>query len=170
MRFLKEKKGIIISFIIGVIIASSITVYATSYFANQVSYTTDRNPEIKTVEGALNELYGKMSENEYENKTYIQTGIGTYDSRVTIMSGGYYTDSNGITYVNITFKATKNLSTDDNWVIITGLPAPSDYFITSDTEKKHAYKVDASGNIHFFDRRMSTSIPVNTTWTLQFKY
>lgn len=54
MRFLKEKKGIIISFIIGVIIASSITVYATSYFAKDIAYKEGKN-----VEQALDDLYLK---------------------------------------------------------------------------------------------------------------
>lgn len=55
MKFLKEKKCIIISFIIGVIIASSITVYATSYFAKDVTYKDG-----KSVEYALNDLYLKF--------------------------------------------------------------------------------------------------------------
>ena len=55
MEFLKEKKGIIISFIIGVILASSITVYATSYFAKDITYKDG-----KTVEYALNDLYTKI--------------------------------------------------------------------------------------------------------------
>lgn len=59
MRFLKEKKGIIISFIIGVILASGIVYAATS--AGQVSYTTNKNGEVKTVEDALNDLYNKKS-------------------------------------------------------------------------------------------------------------
>ena len=60
MRILKEKKGIIISFIIGVIIASSITVCATSYLANQVSYTKLNETSQITVEDALNDLYAKV--------------------------------------------------------------------------------------------------------------
>ena len=57
MKFLKEKKGIIISFIIGVILASSIAVYATGYLASQVTYKDG-----KTVEYALNDLYANMQE------------------------------------------------------------------------------------------------------------
>lgn len=57
MKFLKEKKGIIISFIIGVILASGMTVYAYSYFAKDIGYTkAGTNTEI-SVEAALNELY-----------------------------------------------------------------------------------------------------------------
>lgn len=48
------KKEIIIAFIIGLLISSGITVYATSYLAGQVTYK-----EGKTVEQALNELYSK---------------------------------------------------------------------------------------------------------------
>lgn len=53
MKFLKEKKGIIISFIIGVILASGISVYAAyKYSAIDVKYTDE-----KSVSGALDDLY-----------------------------------------------------------------------------------------------------------------
>ena len=54
MKFLKKNKGIIISFLIGVILAGSLTVYATGYLASQVAYKDG-----KSVEEALNELYAK---------------------------------------------------------------------------------------------------------------
>ena len=73
MRFLKEKKGIIISFIIGVIIASSITVYATSYFAKDITYKDGKN-----VEQALNELYNRKA-----TATLLWT-----NSNLTSFSGG----------------------------------------------------------------------------------
>jgi len=69
MKFFKEKKSIIISFIIGVIIASSITVYAYSYYAKDIGYTKPgTNTEI-SVEDALNDLY---SEIKNSNELYIK--------------------------------------------------------------------------------------------------
>lgn len=78
MKFLNENKGIIISFIIGVIIASSITVYAYSYIASDIKYTDD-----KSVADALNDLY---------NRLYIEseiTGKGKYWNKGTkTITGG----------------------------------------------------------------------------------
>ena len=55
IKNLKEKKSIVIAFIIGVILASSIAVYA-AVSASQITYKND-----KTVEYALNDLYDKTS-------------------------------------------------------------------------------------------------------------
>lgn len=48
------KKEVIITFIISIIIASTIIVYATNYLASQVNYKDG-----KSVEDALNDLYSK---------------------------------------------------------------------------------------------------------------
>ena len=80
MKKIKQMKGIIISFIIGVIIASSIAVYATNYFAKDITYKDN-----KSVADALNELYdiknsnyvikdGKISSNVGNLGTYIDRG------------------------------------------------------------------------------------------------
>ena len=72
MKFLKEKKGIIISFLIGVILASSITVYATSYFANDIKYIKKEENGTGTeisVEQALNELY--LNNKKIQNYTVL---------------------------------------------------------------------------------------------------
>ena len=63
------KKEIIIAFIIGVIIASGITVYATSYLASQVTYK-----EGKKVEQALNELYSKKNKSAQQVATLTTQG------------------------------------------------------------------------------------------------
>lgn len=52
------KKEVIVAFIIGLVIASGITVYATSYLASQIEYKDG-----KTVEQALNELYKSKHDN-----------------------------------------------------------------------------------------------------------
>lgn len=84
MGFLKEKKGIIISFIIGVIVASSITVYATSYFAKDVTYKDGKN-----VEEALNELYSKINASNveaYSSGSVSKVGAGTFWSKQLTVS------------------------------------------------------------------------------------
>ena len=88
MRFLREKKGIIISFIIGVILASSITVYATSYFAKDIKYTDN-----KSVADALNDLYTNKKYNPY----YIYNK-GTFGEGYSLISRSYHT--NGGTNLN----------------------------------------------------------------------
>ena len=90
MKNFKEKKGIIILLIIGVIVASSITVFAYSYFANQVSYTTDKNSNVTNVSEALNDLYSKINTNE--TKYYVIQN-GKLNNKVsnlgTVSEGGY---------------------------------------------------------------------------------
>ena len=77
MKFIKNNFKVIISFIVGVILASSITVYATSYFAKDISYSKD-GTEINNVQDALNDLYLKsqISDNckyfEFEHKSNSQ--------------------------------------------------------------------------------------------------
>ena len=53
------KKEVIIAFIIGIILASSIAVYAYSYAAKDISYTKPGTDIPISVEKALNELYNK---------------------------------------------------------------------------------------------------------------
>ena len=64
MKFLRNNLKVIIAFIIGVLIASGITVYATSYFASNVTYK-----EGKSVEFALNDLYEKTNSAVVTNGT-----------------------------------------------------------------------------------------------------
>lgn len=54
------KKEVIIAFIIGIILASSIAVYAAAINAKEVDYTKPGTTTAINVETALNELYGKF--------------------------------------------------------------------------------------------------------------
>lgn len=81
MRFLKEKKGIIISFIIGVILASSITVYAYSYYAKDIGYTKPGTTTEISVETALNELYGKISNETTRKRNKLEFGRKNHNIR-----------------------------------------------------------------------------------------
>ena len=88
MRFLKEKKEIIISFIIGVIIASGVTVYATGYLASQVTYK-----DAKTVEQALNELYegleGPLEYQSFNSNGFVsRSSAGTYATKTISIPEG----------------------------------------------------------------------------------
>lgn len=62
VKFLKNNFKLIIGFIVGVILASSITVYAYSYFARDISYTKPGTETAISVETALNDLYSKANE------------------------------------------------------------------------------------------------------------
>ena len=55
------KKEVIISFIVGIILASSIAVYAAAINAKDVDYTKPGTTTAISVETALNELYSKKS-------------------------------------------------------------------------------------------------------------
>lgn len=59
MKLLKSNLKLIIGFLIGVVITGGIVYAATS--ASQISYTTDKNADIKNVQEALNDLYKKDS-------------------------------------------------------------------------------------------------------------
>lgn len=61
------KKEVIIAFIVGIILASSIAVYAYSYAAKDVSYTKPGTNTAISVETALNDLY------ENKNATLLWT-------------------------------------------------------------------------------------------------
>lgn len=96
MKFIKKNIKLIIGILIGILLVSGISVYATyKYFATDVSYTKDG---IKiNVEKALNELYTNKKETTEETKEITVNGEQTLDK--------YYKNLN----VNITnqFKGMK---------------------------------------------------------------
>ena len=94
------KKEVIIAFIIGLIIASSITVYAYSCAAKDVSYTKPGENTPISVETALNELYNKTDNliwsnsnllNDFDEQT-IPLDLSQYSQ--IIITGIYYKSSN----------------------------------------------------------------------------
>ena len=89
MKFLKNNLKLIIGFIVGVILATSITVYAYSYIASDVKYIKSEGATKKeiSVEQALNELYAnqnKLESLQLYNKTSILTSSGTTPSTENI--------------------------------------------------------------------------------------
>ena len=81
MEFLKKNIRTIIGFIISVILASSITVYAYSYLASDIKYTND-----KSVSDALNDLYLRTNIEE----TKIELIGKEFGQTVTIPTGYKY--------------------------------------------------------------------------------
>lgn len=54
-------KNNIFGFILGLLVAGTVGVFAYSYVADQISYTTDKNENIKSVGQALSDLYEKSN-------------------------------------------------------------------------------------------------------------
>ena len=172
MKLLKKNIKWIILVIILMIIVSGVSAYATStYLASQVTYKDG-----KSVADALNYLYEKINNeqgDEFANKQYIQTGLNIYNNRITITDGGYYTDSTGITYVNMTFKVNTTLYKNDIWVLLDGLPSVNGKFIVTDIDKQRAFYIGTANGkdnaINFFDKDGS-DLTANSFITLKFKY
>lgn len=80
MRFLKEKKSLIISFIIGVILASSITVYATIN-ADNIEYRNGQK-----LSNALDDLYNKI---QSPNSITFPVNFGRYTSSLNGYTNGF---------------------------------------------------------------------------------
>lgn len=95
MRVLKDNLKLIIGFILGVILASSITVYAYSYFAKDIGYTKPGTESEISVETALNELYNKRNNTDHE--------IGCWIGYTNYISGSIIKKEDGT--------ATKDLAT-----------------------------------------------------------
>ena len=97
MKFIKNNLKVIIGFIIGVILASSITVYAYSYLASDISYTRD-GTNIKSVEEALNELYRNKKETSDDTKSITANGEQELDKYYKKLNVNVYTNDD-LTYV-----------------------------------------------------------------------
>ena len=107
------KKEVIIAFIIGIILASSIAVYATyTYSSKDVGYTKPGTTQEISVEAALNYLYSKS------NKTPQQVAtLTTQDASYTFQNDGYITGTVGPTYNTgggIVYFNSNNPETDEN--------------------------------------------------------
>ena len=105
MSFVKNNLKWILGIIVGVVIASGISVYATGqYFASQVNYTTDKNGEISNVEQALNDLYQKRNKvTKYSLNASTTNAGSTYNFDIS-----NYENYNNITIDNIYVQFTRN--------------------------------------------------------------
>ena len=77
MKYLRNNLKVIIGFIIGVVLASSITVYAYNYLAKDISYIRE-GTNIKNVAEALNDLYNKSN-------SYFASGLGNFDNNGSML-------------------------------------------------------------------------------------
>ena len=99
MEFLKKNIRTIIGFVTGVILASSITVYAYSYLASDISYTKDGTKV--SVEEALNDLYANQNKSRIlETGTYTidQISKGT-EKQINVLLENDYTDRSNIYFI-----------------------------------------------------------------------
>lgn len=165
------KKSFNKNLIIGIFIGLSVSVISV-YAVNKYS-SSDITYKNTTVENALNDLY-KVNDN-YSNKPYTQDGLTIYKDRVTILNGGYYTDKNKVTWVNITFKTKVELTGNNIWLLFTGLPKINNKFVVNDENREYAFYIGSSNRtdnaINFFSyNTVKEIIPIGKTITLKFKY
>ena len=106
MKFLKNNLKLIIGLMVGAILASTITVYAYSYFAKDISYTKPGTNTAISVETALNELYnlGYNREIEFICHEMMQTCYtieqsGSYYIVVTSYSSSGQSNAKGYTTI-----------------------------------------------------------------------
>ena len=172
------RKSNIISFILGAVVLGTIsTVFAYTLFANNVGYEPqDEAWEVDNVKSAIDDLHHRIKTiDDYVHKPYTQEGLSIYDNRVTILSGGYYTDPNGTVWVNLKFKMNKTLNGDDCWLLIYGLPSNNNEKALTDINNIHSFKFNSKyvshpkSNISFMDFSQ-TSLQENEEITIQFKY
>ena len=125
MNFFKNNYKIIIGFIVGVILASSITVYAYNYLASDIKYTNN-----KTVADALNDLYNKSNRNRIL--------IGTVSQSVTEMN------------IDCTqYEGWEKLTIENFAVIITGLYGNGTVNNSYYTADESAFSYDSNtGNLY----------------------
>ena len=132
------RKEVIVAFIIGIIIASSIAVYAYSYFARDISYTKPGTDTAISVETAINELYANHKEikpleieigpfemgsrSGYENYNPVKLNELENFSSLTVQCGGnmgtyisakIYIDDVLITTISDTLEHTLELNNND---------------------------------------------------------
>lgn len=114
MKFLKNNLKLIIAFILGVILTGGIVYAAVS--AREVSYTTDKNINIKNVAEALNDLYNKKTQkviigSEYSNNSheFDVTMIPNYQN---LTKDNFYLNKVSIHYFNPTSGTEKNYSSN----------------------------------------------------------
>lgn len=110
MNFIKKNIKLIIGFIVGAIVASSVTVYAYSYLASDIKYTKEEKDGTETeidVEQALDELY-RNKDTVYET--------GEFDQYVAAYSN----------YASVTLNLSKTYTAQDNArLVLTSITNPN---------------------------------------------
>ena len=128
MDILKKNIKWIILVIVLIMVASGISVYATSnYLATQVNYT--RNNTTKSVSDALDELYS-MKDNKYTEEQYQNYGITQYNKAIA--------DNGGIVMENFTLKNGTNfyeIGFNAKLVFITFAEGRYNFFFANNTSQ-----------------------------------
>ena len=139
MKFIKNNFKVIISFVVSVILASGITVYATSYLAKDITYKDN-----KTVADALNELYTIKNNYVLPNGTIK---ISTKSNQIDVSNYQYADTSELFTSEDI--ESNKRLTILDS--NRTGFNIPENittaYVIITKGTTNVPYTVTISGNI-----------------------
>ena len=104
MNFVKKNFKLIVGIIIGAVLISGISVYATT-FANQITYTINGRENINSVEDALNDLYSKVP-----TKTLLWTNLSpnsTFEAQEITLSSPLA----NFTHILIKWKSLKSSET-----------------------------------------------------------
>ena len=78
MKFLKNNLKVIIAFLLGTILTGGIVYAAVS--ASEISYTTNKNANIKYVSEALNDLYTRTNTSAGKTKVLLESNLNTSTS------------------------------------------------------------------------------------------
>ena len=132
------KKEVIIAFIVGIILSSSIAVYAATYLANDVSYKDGKN-----VEQALDELYAKS------NKTTGELFLELLMKKPILVSHNYDTGYSAYIHINnLDFSNIKKIEYQFN-------------ISTNNSADQNCYLYDNVNNNYIFKETTSNTATVN---------
>lgn len=116
-KFMKRNIKVIVAVIITTLIVGTGTVYATySYLASNISFTpTDSSWEVTNVEDALNDLYDKTYDINFDDFVFTDSSSFSYrlpnrQTSIELTKGKYIIISNGVTGYAKSSKETNNIS------------------------------------------------------------
>ena len=122
MKFIKNNFKVIIGFVVGIILASSITAYAYSYIASDISYTKDGTE--MSVEEALNDLYNKNNGNNME---WVEIQDAFVSNPNYTLAGARLYKKGNICKLSFTID---NITKNTNYILINN----SEYYPKEETE------------------------------------
>ena len=160
------KKEVIIAFIIGIVLASSIAVYAYSYYAKDISYTKAGAETAINVETALNDLYEKQNDRK---QTEIIISSGSFNqSGQAIQCVFSLQNMNNVKKIKIkniefTYNASIYEEGNYNWIEIDGKETKTPIEVNDE------YEVNGkSFKLEYYGNAPRTYARVNITLILEF--